>query len=82
MIQQKWKIENEDGIFEIKYSFSRLRGITIAINEDRFVLPAGFLGFSAARREIFRVGGEQAVLAVARSGRAELIFGGESLSEL
>ena len=61
-------------------TFSRLRGrITVSIDEDAFDLPAGFLGLCAARREIFRLGAEQAVLAVDRRGHASLILRGNTL---
>lgn len=61
-------------------TFSRLRGrITVSIDGDAFELPAGFLGLCAARREIFRLGAEQAVLAVDRRGHASLILRGNTL---
>ena len=61
-------------------TFSRLRGrITVSIDGDAFDLPAGFLGLCAARREIFRLGAEQAVLAVDRRGHASLILRGNTL---
>ena len=64
----------------VVYTFSRLRGrITVSIDGDAFELPAGFLGLCAARREIFRLGAEQAVLAVDRRGHASLILRGNTL---
>ena len=64
----------------VVYTFSRLRGrITVSIDGDAFDLPAGFLGLCAARREIFRLGAEQAVLAVDRRGHASLILRGNTL---
>lgn len=60
--------------------FRRLTGrITVTIDGEDFRLPAGFLGLGAAKREIFRLGDEQAVLAVEKSGRAQLIFRGETV---
>lgn len=64
----------------IEYAFYRLRGrLTVTIDGEDFRLPAGFLGLGAAKREIFRLGDEQAVLAVEKSGRAQLIFRGETV---
>jgi hypothetical protein len=64
----------------VSYAFSRLRGcITVSIDGDSFALPAGFLGLRAARRERFRLGAEQAVLAVDRGGHASLILRGDTL---
>lgn len=60
--------------------FRRLTGrITVTIDGEDFRLPAGFLGLAAARREIFRLGDEQAVLVVEKSGKAQLIFRGETV---
>lgn len=68
---------------EITYRFSRLKGrITVSIDGDSFDLPAGPLGMKAARREIFRLGDEQAVLAVDRMGHAQLIVGGRTVAPL
>ena len=61
----------------VEYAFYRLRGrLTVTIDGEDFRLPAGFLGLGAARREIFRLGDEQAVLVVEKNGRAQLIFRG------
>lgn len=60
--------------------FRRLTGrITVTIDGDVFTLPAGLLGLAAARREIFRLGDEQAVLVVEKSGRAQLLLRGETV---
>ncbi len=64
----------------VSCTFSRLRGrITVSIDGDAFELPAGFLGLSAARREVFRLGGEQAILSVDRAGHATLTLHGQTV---
>lgn len=64
------------------YRLSRLRGrITLRIGTDTFLLPAGVGGCRAARREIFRLGDQQAVLVVDRAGHAQLLWQGEALPE-
>ncbi len=63
--------------------FSRLKGrITVTIDGDSFDLPAGLFGLKAARREIFRLGDEQAVLVVDGGGNAALLLGGEKVPPL
>ena len=52
---------------------------TVTLDEDEYVLSAGFLSLKAARREPFRIvdedgEAEQAILAVDKKGRASLIF--------
>ena len=75
-----WHIHTEEKEFCVSYAFSRIKGImTINIDGEDFELPAGFLGTRAARREIFRIGDEQAVLVVDKKGKAELMFRGETV---
>ncbi len=70
-----WQIQTEEATHHVAYAFSRLKGsITVTIDEDSFDLPAGFLGTHPARREIFRLGDEQAVLVVDGKGKATLLF--------
>lgn len=70
-----WNIRTEGASHSVTYAFSRLRGkITVTIDGDSFDLPAGFLGIHPSRREIFRLGDEQAVLVVDGKGRASLLF--------
>lgn len=80
MKQKAWSVTVDDTPHTVTYAFARLKGrITVSIDGDSFDLPAGFLGLKAARREIFRLGDEQAILAVDGKGNAELIFRGESV---
>ena len=83
MKQTIWRVDTEEGIHTVTYAISRLKGrITVSIEGDAFTLPAGLLGLKAARREIFRLGDEQAVLAVDGKGRAALIFRAETVSPI
>ena len=80
MKQKTWSVCIDDTTHTVDYTFARLRGkVTVTIDGDSFDLPAGFLGLKVARREIFRLGDEQAVLAVDKKGNAELIFRGENV---
>lgn len=70
-----WEINAEGETHTVTYAFSRLKGkITVTIDGDAFDLPAGFLGMHPARREIFRLGDEQAVLVVDGKGKPSLLF--------
>ncbi|MBQ9162711.1 MAG: hypothetical protein IJX74_05485 [Clostridia bacterium] len=82
MKKQHWKIDVDGTVCDITYGFSRFGGITVGIDGEQFKLPAGFLGLGAARREIFRVGDEQAVLVVDRRGKAKLLFRSEEQKEI
>ena len=80
MKQKNWSVTVDDTTHTVEYTFARLKGkITVTIDGDSFDLPAGFLGLKVARREIFRLGDEQAILTVDKKGNAELIFRGESV---
>ena len=81
MKQTVWRVETDEAFHTVAYTLSRLRGrITVSIDGEAFTLPAGPLGLKAARREIFRLGDEQAVLAVDGRGRATLIFRAETVT--
>lgn len=81
MKQTRWQTTVDEQTHEVIYRFSRLAGrITVAIDGEAFDLPAGLLGLRAARREIFRLGDEQAVLVVEKGGRASLLLRGEALA--
>ena len=80
MKQKSWSLTVDDTDHTVAYTFARLKGrITVTIDGESFDLPAGFLGLKVARREIFRLGDEQAILAVDKKGNAELIFRGKSV---
>lgn len=80
MKQKTWSVAVDDTTHTVAYTFARIKGkMTVTIDGDSFDLPAGFLGLKVARREIFRLGDEQAVLTVNKKGDAELIFRGENV---
>ena len=75
MKRMAWNVQTEEQNHRVEYAFSHMRGkITVTIDGDAFELPAGFLGSHPARREIFRLGDEQAVLVVDGKGHAKLLF--------
>ncbi len=75
-----WHLQTEDSEHIITYSLKKLIGrMSVTLDGDKFVLPAGFLSLKAARREPFRIVGadgeaEQAILVVDKRGRASLLF--------
>lgn len=75
-----WRVQAEEETHVVSYMFARLRGkITVTIDGESFDLPAGFFGLGAAKREIFRLGDEQAVLVVDKKGSAQLLFQGATV---
>ncbi len=75
-----WRVQAEEETHVVSYIFARLKGrITVTIDGDSFDLPAGFLGLRPARREIFRLEDEQAVLVVDKKGSAQLLFRGAAV---
>ena len=80
MKETRWQYKTEGDTLDVTYTLSRLRGrITVTIDGDVYTLPAGLFGMRAARREIFRLGDEQAILVVAGNGSAELLLAGDRL---
>ena len=72
-----WRVQVEEETHVVSYAFARLKGkVTVDIDGESFDLPAGFLGLGVAKREIFRLGDEQAVLVVDKKGSAQLLFRG------
>ncbi len=75
-----WRIQTEDSEHVITYSLKKISGrMTVTLDGDEFILPAGFLSLKAARREPFRIVGadgeaEQAILVVDQKGKASLLF--------
>ena len=78
-----WRIPTDGGEAAehiITYSLNKFTGrMTVTLDGDEFALSAGFLSLKAARREPFRIVGEdgeaeQAILVVDKKGRAKLIF--------
>ena len=74
MIKQKWIVKFEDCELEVAYSCSRLSGKTVlSVGEDSFTVKGKLFGIGLCRREMILVGSEQAILDVAKNGRATLI---------
>ncbi len=81
MIKTSWRIgDGGEAAHTVSYTLSRFTGrMTVTVDGDAFTLSAGFLSVRAARREPFRLVGEdgeaeQAVLVVDQKGRASLLF--------
>ena len=80
MKRTRWQYTTDECTHEVTYTLSRLQGrITVTVDGDAYTLPAGLFGMRAARREIFRLGDEQAILVVTGNGNASLLLGGDPL---
>ncbi len=90
MKQTVWHIRTEDTsdapAHIITYALNRFTGRTrITVDGDEFILSAGPLSLKAARREPFRIVGEdgeaeQAVLVVDKKGGASLLFRAQTVN--
>ena len=80
--KQVWKVTVDSEEHTVESVFARAKGrMTVTIDGDSFDIPCGFLGCKVARREPFRLGDYQAILAVDRHGRATLIVDGDTVPE-
>lgn len=74
MVIQKWKVILDDSTHEIEYRFSTFSGKTVlVVDGDAFTVRGKPFGIGAARREPVIVGDCQAVLDVAKNGKAKLL---------
>ena len=77
---QKWTTEIEGEAHSVAYKrpslFSKAK-ITI----DEFTFPLVSVKLFSAHREVFRLGDRQAILDIAKSGKAKIILDGEALEE-
>ena len=74
MIKQKWIVSIDGRETEVSYSLSRLSGkTTLGVDGDFFSVKGKPFGIGCARSEMILVGGEQAILNVAKNGKATLI---------
>ena len=82
MIKQHWSITEEEQTHQVAYTCRPLVGkMTVTIDKESFTLKSKFLFYGIARREAFRVGDTQALLAVGRSGRAQVLIKGKPVEE-
>ena len=79
---QVWNVTLDEENHQVTCAFSRFLGrMVVTIDGDSFVMPCGPFGCKAARREPFRLGDYQAILAVDSRGRATLIVDGETVPQ-
>ena len=82
MIRQHWNIAEDEVLHEVAYTCRPLIGkMTVGIDGEEFTLKSKFLFIGLARREAFRVGDTQALLAVGKSGRAQVLIKGKPVEE-
>ena len=80
--KQVWNVTLDEERHEVMCEFSRAKGrITVTIDGESFDIPCGLFGCKAKRREPFRLGDDQAILAVDGHGHATLIVDGEIVTE-
>ena len=78
MIRQHWNIAEDEVTHDVSYTCRPLIGkMTVSIDGEEFTLKSKFLSIGLARREAFRVGDIQALLAVGKSGRAQVLIKGK-----
>ena len=74
MKKQKWIVTVYEKEITVEYKYSYLTGKTVlVVDGDSFTVKGKTFGIGIARRESIIVGGEQAILDVKHTGRAELI---------
>ena len=80
--KQVWTVKTDDGVHTLAYSYSIWSGKSVfTIDGEDFVQKMRSFRVNVARREIFRLGDEQCVLAVSGNGRAEIIYRGKTVPE-
>ena len=81
MIKQHWSVVEDEIAHTVEYTCKPLIGkICVSIDGESFLLKSKFLFFGLARREVFRVGDTQAVLVVAKSGKAQVLIKGKPIA--
>lgn len=74
MIKQKWTVTTDNGQHSVEYSCAAFWGKTVlCVDGDSFAVKGKLFGIGIERREFILVGGTQAILDVAKNGRAKLI---------
>lgn len=77
---QKWSTEIDGELHTVIYR-KRTLFKKAQITIDEFTFPLVSVKRFSSHREVFRLGGEQAILEVAKGGKASIILGGERLPE-
>ena len=73
MVKQKWLVRVEAGEVTVEYSYSAFSGKTVlCVDGESFTVKGKPFGIGCARNEMIMVGGEQAILNVAKNGKAQL----------
>ena len=74
MVKQKWKVTLDGCETIVEYKCSPISGKTVlVVDGDAFTVRGKPFGIGLCRRETIMVGGAQAILDVAKGGRATLI---------
>ncbi len=74
MIKQYFRVEIEDKIYNIEYTYSGFLGkTTFSVDDDEFSLRGHAFGIGVARSEMIMIGMTQGALSIDKKGRARLI---------
>ncbi len=74
MIKQNWIVKIGEREIGVGYSYSRFSGKTsLSVDGESFVVRGKPFCIGCARNEMIMVGGEQAILNIAKNGKAGLI---------
>lgn len=74
MIKQKWVVAIDGKEINVEYSYSSFLCRTVlTVDGESFTVKGNPFGLGIQRREMIMLGGEQAILDVAKNGRATLI---------
>ena len=74
MVKQKWTVVIDEMTVNVEYKCSPLSGKTVlTVDGDSFTVRGKPFGIGLCRRETVMVGGSQAILDVAKNGKATLI---------
>ena len=83
MVNQKWIVKTEKCECKVEYSCSRFTGkTTLTVDGESFTVKGKLFGIGLARNEMIIVGGEQAILAVQKNGKAFLSCREGTVTEL
>ena len=78
---QKWSVDIEGEVHTVAYKKRSLFG-KAKITIDEFTFPLVSVKLFSSHREVFRLGDKQAILEVAKNGRASIILDGDKLEEI
>ena len=77
---QKWTTQIDGEVHTVAYKRPSIFG-KAKITIDEFTFPLVSVKLFSAHREVFRLGDRQAILDIAKSGKAKILVDSEALEE-